>query len=574
MKFLARVALLSLIFFFLSFSLNAQTKEDVENDFKNGKIVEASKKVEEACKLNKDDHKFLILCGDIFAELDDLEQALVYYKMAKKAKKRDMEVVLRLGRTLCELGQTEEGMEYLIDAIEDYDENIEPLLELAYVHLKDLNFKEARKNINKAKELDDSDVRVYLAFGDMYYKNGIYQLAIDNYKQALLIDPDNLEVRKNLASSYYWSANRETVNQDLANELFKQSLKEWNTLTQKDSTNADGWFGKGKILFLSKKYSNAAKSLYHYVKLRPNGKLGRWMYAQSLYEVNACDSAAPQLDWVIDNIDSVKSKASFMLARCYHKIGDYDKAIAQYTSIKDQELPIKDLRRLASSYLKSGDTTNWILTYDIAIKKEPESFCKVMKMIGQIYMRDKEYIRATDYFKMKLSYNKCNEKDEGRTNYLTGLSYLYGKELDSAKTYFNNAIIINPNDLNSKVYMADLYAKTGETDSSISKFKEIIEFAGKDTLKYKKELKSAFGKFCGMLFKEKMFTELIEYAKLWSQLQPNIDLGYLYVGVGYQSRAKTAEDADYQNACKWYKKTIEINPKNKTANKSIINLGC
>lgn len=572
MKILAIIA----IVFSFSINLNAQTKEDVEKDFRNGDIVEASKKVEVAAQSNKDDHNFLILCGDIFEELDDLDKALVYYKMAKKANSRDMNVMLRLGKTLYKLGQKEEAMEYFEDAIDDFDDNIEPYLELAYAYMEDMNIGEARKNINKAKEIDDADVRIYLALGDMYYKNGIYELSIDNYKQALLIDDENLEVRKNLATSYYWSANRETKNQDLANELFTQSLKEWNTLTQKDPKNADGWFGKGKILFLSKKYPNAANALYHYVKLRPNGKLGRWMYAQSLYESNACDSAAPELDWVSKNIDSVSTKASFMLARCYHKNEQYEKAINEFENIrKNKELTLRDVRILASCYLKTGDTTSWIKNYDIAIEREPEQFCKVMKLIGQIHLKNKNYLEAVKYFKNKLSYPKCVEDDEGKTNYFVGLSYLFGEELDSAKIYFNNAIKIDPNDLSSKIYIADLYAKSEEIDSSITKFKEVIQFASKDPKQFDRDLKTAFSKLCGMLLKEKKLTDLINFGKQWAEIQPKFDAGYLYTAIGYQSKAAANNDESLSaEACKWYKKTLKVNPKNNNAKKYLESLGC
>ena len=58
------------------------------------------------------------------------------------------------------------------------------------------------------------------------------------------------------------------------------------------------------------------------------------MLAQSLIELNRCDSAAQHLEWVSNNIDSVKIKAQLLLARCYFSNNNPHRAVEQYDKIQ------------------------------------------------------------------------------------------------------------------------------------------------------------------------------------------------------------------------------------------------
>ena len=114
-----------------------------------------------------------------------------------------------------------------------------------------------------------------------------------------------------------------------------------------------------KILFLSKNYVDAAKSLNNYIILRPSGSLGRWMLAQSLEKIGRCDSAVTHLEIVAKEIDSVKIKAQMMIARCTFDNKDYKNAILLFNKAsQDTALEVSDYMRLGQAYLLTLDTVN------------------------------------------------------------------------------------------------------------------------------------------------------------------------------------------------------------------------
>jgi predicted Zn-dependent protease len=122
--------------------------------------------------------------------------------------------------------------------------------------------------------------------------------------------------------------------------------------------NARSYFEQGKIWFFSERYSEAAQVLSRYIKLRPSGSLGRWNYAQSLHKLGECDSAIPNLEIVVREIDSVQIQAKKMLAECYMIKRNFARASVVYDDLFNSgaELTTIDYQRWGQADFSKGDT--------------------------------------------------------------------------------------------------------------------------------------------------------------------------------------------------------------------------
>ncbi len=573
----------------VSFQLYGQTTYEQLNDlYKQSKFFDASKLVEEFSSSNLKDFKSQVLCGDIFYDLEDYDKALKYYLLAEKIDKREYEIQYKLGRTYHRLGQDGKAFEYLDDAIDEVKKkkNIEAHIELAKAKIRDKNISEAEIWINRAKDKNKKEPIVYITLGDLYFSQGVYELAKNNYLEALQLDDKNVLARSNLAESYYWLANRES-DSDLANELFKKAIIEYDLVAELDPFNAKAFFQTGKVLFWASRFEDAAPKLNRAVSLNPENKLARWLLAQSLSNLNRCDSAAQHLEWVSNNIDSVKVKAQLLLARCFSANGESMKAVAQYEKIKqDTTLDVIDMKRFGNAAFLSEDTVKAVSIFEETIAMNPSSSCDLMLLLGQLYYVKKDYNNAINKFVQRIETPECEDGKE-KAIYFAGLSSLfYANEegiateektlrLDKAAKYFGQAIALDSTDLRSMVFMGDVYAAKNDLEAAGAQYELVIEKALQDPEKFSQQLRQSFAKICGMYLENKKFDGAIKYGTLWSENQPDSEYGPLYVAIAYQNKyVNSQNDADKKGACDWYKKVLDVNPKNATAKKNRDALGC
>lgn len=572
-----KIALIAFLALSLSINLFAQNKSDeVRRLFGENEYEQAAALIPDALKENPKDAQFLSLCGDIYFELERYNEALDAYTKSED-RERNPQIMRKVGRTMSYLSKHKEAIEFLKETASRDKKDVYSVLELAYAYIKADSLSQAELLVTRAREMNKSIPDAFIALGDLYFAQKVYELAKDNYEEALSLDPKLLDARTKLAISYYWLANKEP-DRDLANELFARSLKEWNTITQQDAKNARAWFEQGKILFFSQKHELASQSLYQYVQLRPNGHLGRWYLSQSLFKLGACDSAAPQLEIVAENVDSVKTKAKLMLAECYFTNKNYQGAVTLYSKLmQENPLGILDMKRLAASFLNTSDTANFIQTYVQTIEQYPNESCKDMYSFGKTLIKLKDYTKAIYLFEKKLSNSSCQSDIEPDLKYWLGIGYFFN-EADTAKTarlqkarqFFDESIKADSSNYSAYVYLGDVLAALGDTKSTETIFNTVIEKAKSDTTSPEKKnaLNQAFAKYCGMKLESKKYQDIVKIGTDWAKYFSDSPFPYLYIAIGYQGQG------DKDNACKFYRRVLQVDPKNTTAKKYIGDLGC
>jgi len=577
-----RLFLILSILITFSGNLFSQTPKEKFYEYYNLKDYnKASHYISSAIENNKKDLNLILNAGDTYFELDKLDSALILYKLADDIESDEPDVLRRIAKTYIAMKNFKKAFEAINDAIDEDNSDAKNWLCLGNIYLAADSLDKASIYFTKARELDKSLPEAYIALGDLYFAQRVYELSKDNYERALSLDESNLEARSKLAISYYWLAQREMdYDKDLANELFKKSLQEWNTITKQDTMNAKAFFEQGKILFYSKIWDEAAKSLYRYVKLRPDGYLGRWYLAQSLYELAQCDSAEEHLKISSQNIDSVKVKAKLLLARCYFDSKNYERCTGEYENLMTElDLNIEDLKKYAASVFQLGDTLKSLSINEKIISMD-SSDCKTIFNSGLMYFILKNYNDAIRLLSL-LENSKCNEYNKKGQFYL-GLSFLFNDKPKLAILPLKKAYDIDSTNLNALIYLADSYSKISEIyisekklDSSnilknnaIQEFNFVVEKAISDTTAQNKSLKIALQKLCGIYLNDKNSQKLRKTSKIWVDYFSDDPNGYLYLGASYQLENNSEE------ACKNYKLVLKYDKNNTFAKKMINQLEC
>jgi len=526
--------------------------------------VVAEKYINEAIKERKQDKSVLLMAGEVYTELQNFPKALEMLKSAYDIDNKDPIVISKYAISMSNNQMHEEAIDFLTKAARKNSDNVYILLALGQAYIANNNLDQAALQITKAREKNKTMAEPYVALGDLYFAQKVYELAKNNYEEALKIDDNLTDARIKLATAYYWMANRE-YDKDLSNELFNRSLKEWNIISQKEPRYARAWWEQGRILFFGKRFDLAAGSFLKYLELRPEHYLARWYLAQSYVEIGMCDSAQSHLRQVAVEIDSVKYKAGLILAQCLFEKGNYAESLSEFEAVKPyMTMDIKDIERMAAAALKIGDTTKTIAYYKEVIGIDP-SQCNLMFQLANLTIFMKNYKDAI-YFLDKRNENCLDNLS--RVYYLLGNCWFNLDKPDTAKVLLEKSIELDPKNLQARLYLADIRVALAKKEAAKLDFDLIIDMAMADTETYSREIVQAFSKLCNLLLDLKLYKEMNSVAKKWTDFDTNSEFAWLYYGVSWQGLG------DKDNSCRAYKRGLSINPQNNFLKKQIKSLEC
>lgn len=537
---------------------------NLRNAIKVKDYVEAEKYINEAINERKQDKTVLLMAGEVYTELQNYAKALEMFKSAHDVDSRDPLVISKYAIAMSNNQMHEEAIDFLTKATRRHPDNVYILLALGEAYIANNNLDQAALQITKAREKNRTMAEPYVALGDLYFAQKVYELAKNNYEEALKIDDDLTDARIKLATAYYWMANRE-YDRDLSNELFNRSLKEWNIISQKEPRYARAWWEQGRILFFGKRFDLAAGSFLKYLELRPEHSLARWYLAQSYVEIGLCDSAQSHLRQVAVEIDSVKYKAGLILAQCLFEKGNYAESLAEFEAVKpNMIMDIKDIERMAAAALKIEDTTKTIGYYKEVIEIDP-SQCNLMFQLANLTIFMKNYKDAI-YFLDKRNEN-CQD-NLSRVYYLLGNCWFNLDQPDTAKVLLMKSIELDPKNLQARLYLADVKVALATKEAAKLDFDLIIDMGMADTETFSREITQAYSKLCNLLLDLKLYKEMNSVAKKWTEFDSNSEFAWLYYGVSWQGLGEK------ENSCRAYKRGLSINPQNNFLKKQVKSLEC
>jgi tetratricopeptide (TPR) repeat protein/S1-C subfamily serine protease len=374
--------------------------------------------------------------GLVYGSLEDYKKAIEDITEAIRLDPKDFSYYASRGIAYSGLKDYKQAISDLTEAIRLDPKN-------APYTVQGLRYSEFKDNKLRISSYNTQLSIVYATRGDAYSKLKEYKQAIDDYTQAMKIDPENAEYYKNRGSAY------------VQLKEYKQAIDDYTQAIKIDDKNAIYYVGRGLAYFRLKDYKQAINDWTQAIKLDP--KNAGYYGARGDAYLQLKDYKQAINDWT-QAIQLDPKNAGYYGARgyAYLQLKDYKQAINDYTQAIQLD-PKNGIyyggRGLA--YFQLKDYKQAINDYTQAIKLKPD-FTETYYVRGIAHYFLKDYKQAindyTQAIKLKPDFT------EAYTN-LGIVSYEMG-EVETAINYWRNAIKINSNFAEAHLALGvALYAK-------------------------------------------------------------------------------------------------------------------
>lgn len=573
MKHVIKSTILVIILAMIALPTTAIADEygDAQKAVEEKDYVRALELIRQAIAKDPQDIDRLRLGAKIYLEMNILDTALAYAKRVHKDDDDIKEHVLLYASALI---ATDNAAEACV-AIKKFRKGADDV-EMALAHVDALvaadSLVSAELVATTARSKFSKSALAYLALGNLYFNwkpRPILENAADNYRAAIDLENKLVDAHFNLAICYWKMRNRES-DEALATEYLTKCLDEWTIVSQLDPKNARAWFEQGKIYYYAKKYTKAVNALKEYRTLRPVGSgeaMASWFLGESLYKLAKCDEAQQHLEDAARQVDSLKSKVALMLARCNFDAKKwaecakkYDEAVVFETSWEPT-----DFWNHGTALILAGDTTKAINVMLVASEKAPKQ-CASMFRLGFLLQVRKQYKASTKVFQGRLA--NCSDSNDTRVNILIGNNFFADSLVDSAISYYQKALTINPKSMWAMQLMGESYLLSGNEVLGDSLLNVVITNAQTTTSNDEKRYGiAAINAANNYDIKKRDYQSIVNRCKIGTQINPQSAIVWLYLGIGYQGTK------DLDNAKNAYQEVLKIDPNNQMAKKNLQSLG-
>lgn len=407
---------------------NLKPQNDSENSYyelildfvENGIVSESNRKI-----LNKRLEKY----GITDARAKELEYfAKQEYLESKKVK--------------FESEEEKEYYEFIVDLIENgaISENSRKILDKRKIKFG-ISETRAKELEEFAKQNNSASSNDLLEEGKTYYNNGEYDKAIEIFKKAVELNPNEYLNWQWLGRSYY-ERYSDGDEENALNSLLKA--------VELNPNNDSNWYWLGISYGMNSQYDKEKESFLKATELNPNN-------ADNWYK----------------------------LGISYFNDKQYDKAIESFS--KAVELNPNDDNnwdRLANSYQMNGQYDKAIETLLKAIEIDPNSRYYWFNL-GILYYYNERYREAIDSLSKALELLNIEEEEDKEDfwdtdssadyRYWLGRSYYMNEQCQEAINYLSKAVELNPDDYFNWYFLGSSYLDLKDYDNAVYSFNQCIK---------------------------------------------------------------------------------------------------
>jgi tetratricopeptide (TPR) repeat protein len=194
--------------------------------------------------------------GSCYLRLDKPAEAEAAFRKATSIDHKFPEAQLGLGEALARLKRYDDAIAVLNDGLR-FGAKTQPAFYMGLGHVQALrdSLRAAEVALVQAREAaiglsapPSMLGPIYRSLGDLYMQRKIPELAIQNYKQAEQIDPNDLDTKMALGGAYY------------NGRLYNDALAEYKQVVAADSDYAEGYLKLGNLYYLAS-FNDPARDL-------------------------------------------------------------------------------------------------------------------------------------------------------------------------------------------------------------------------------------------------------------------------------------------------------------------------
>jgi len=410
--------------------------------FKTGSPGDAEKHLKAAVKADEERPEAYSTLGEIYTQQKKFSDAAVQFELSKK--------YLPLSKTKDQLDKEEIGL--IITVLKAESENF----------IADGKVDKAIASLTQAKIYDDKNPLLYVGLGDAYFARGAYDLAKNNYEQAL-------KLKANYAPAIYGLG---TIS--FKKKKYSEALEHYIKSSEADNNFGPAFFGKGVIFYLVDKFTDAAEAFERYDKLLPGSPRGKTYLAKSYYGMGDLDKAMGILEEVLAK-DLNYSEANKYYAYCLIEKKEYDKAEVYFQKVKPEDLNSEDYMKWSKIPAGKKEFAKAYLLLDKAISLDSNDE-NIYFEYGKILFGEQKYAEANEKFIKSIDLGIINL---GAYVY-TGVCYYYTKEFDKGIEILNKCVEKDPSIKSAYMWLGNNYINLNKNTEACNSYKKYLEFEPSD----------------------------------------------------------------------------------------------
>ena len=282
---------------------------------------------------------------------------------------------------------------------------------------------EAIDEYKKALELDPNNSLIISEMAQSYLRNNRLREATDTATKAIAIDPDNIEAHKLLTTIYLQAIGRANAHQPPSAETINGAIHEFEEIIRIDPTERQSFLMLGR-LYQIKGDRDKAKEIYQkFLGVEPGSEEGATALAKLHMEAGNYKEAAELLEaFVKQRPDS--DTALQTLGEAYSEMQEYAKAAEAYRRAGELDPDDVEIKKAEAQALFLADQLeDAAKLYNELSKAEPEDGVALLRL-GQIYRRQMKYDLARQHLQnaaqafpdsVEVQFNLVMlDRDEGR----------------------------------------------------------------------------------------------------------------------------------------------------------------
>lgn len=410
---------------------------------------------------------------------------------------------------------------------------------------------------------DDSS---YNGLGNVYYRKGAYEKAIEYFQQAIRRNRNISTYYLNLADAYSRL------------KRWDDAISNYNVGISMNDKDDWGFYGLANALMAKDNPDKAIENYLKAIQIRP----------QLIYYDHIGD-AYRALNYLGKAVDYYKQALGLRandvwahngLGLCFLSLKDYESAIKHFKQAVRHSSPKYSIYyfNLGVAHSNLGEHDKAIENYEEALNLDPDDY-KTLAGLGDSKVRKKQYEDAIKHFDKAISlnpepnpddyeglgdaYRKLGKSKEAIENYKKalkinpkydmgfngmGLVFLSEGKNQEAADKFKQAIIINPNNFAYHSNLGIALAKMGKLNDAMDSLKKAVELNPKDNISYES---------LGLCYHRLgLFSRAIEQFEAALNIK-QLPLYYSDIGVSYRSQK------NWEKAFEYLKKARELDPTNK-----------
>ncbi len=455
---------------------------------KKGETDKAAKMIEGVIEIDTDNLMAHDLLGKVSLSKKDYERAETEFQKMIELSKDSFEGHFNMAKVKFTQGDFDTCIKHCSSALKSRSLDVRVLNILGMAYLKKGLPDKATMAFSKIIDIDSSFILAYLNLAKINIGNNRPDAAVRLCKDALKANPDSVEARVGLGSSY------------ASIKKHSEAITEFETVIQKDPENINAHVFLARAHLASDDVVKAESAVIDALGIDPVNPMARYVLAEINLKKEEIQKAMFQLKQILP--DNPKMLELYKLGILYIDVEDYDNAILTFkqgvASFPENYFLWSNL---AIAYLMNKDFENAKSSCEKAIEIKQDNILLNLCMLN-VHFSNGKYVRARSHLQRNINIGdmqkkmyfdllklcKQNKKISEKVSYHLSRSLAYSSFKWYKRVIRECEEIIKIVPANAVAYnmKADTLILSKENDKALEVCKKIVELEPENPVSYNK----------------------------------------------------------------------------------------